>query len=968
MKEKYCSRRLKKLEQENDPWPPVKIKSYVTLALMYQKDLQTHKATTQTIHLRTKGDIFNIPRTVNSQKITDLTQIFSFPSGGTPTTILIEGQPGIGKTTLVKKICIEWAEGKLLTSDKLVLLLLLRDPNVQKITNVQQLIEHFIKSTSKVTQLQDYLEDNHGKDVTFIIDGFDKLSSKLRKRSFFKELIQKEVFTKSRIVVTSRPSASICLHNIVDTRIEVLGFDQTSKMEYASDALKDDLLQLENLHKHLQQYPNIDAMCYIPLVMSIIVFLCMCQIKDLPPTASKMYQKFVLHTICHYLKRTGTITKEKHINKIEHLPQKVQQVLRELEKIAFCSLINDIIVFTESDLPAICRDDPTCYGLLQSVQCYSENDAGAPLHSFNFLHLGIQEYFAANYVTILPEDEVHTLLKESFLVDYSNNDSKSVRLSNMWIMYCGIKHESLENVLKAITEGNLKPLSSELTIPQDILRDPVKVLYLFQCFQEAEDDTLSSMLSNSFDQSGVIDTSKYTLLPHLVMSLGFFLSKSNKNWKELNLSQCNIGDCGISVLHHYICRDKKCSINVTSIDLYSNSLTAASTAFLIDIITHLKPHTLSLGQNCFDSRLGDILAAAIKTVKKLDLKFSKFSTNELSRISKIVSCLEELDICWNELGDWGTIILLEGITKVKFSNQNQTVHSSVAAGNPSQNLVEGNSEMPYCHATNMCYLSSTVFVPAELSSTLRVLEISCNKIGVTGIRAISMALLYNTSIEVLAISSNQVNYKGAEAMAIAISNNKTLKELHIGANLLGDAGAVELLGAGSKNTTLKVLDISNNLINDVGAIAIAECLKVNNSLEVLKMGRNNIGQDGAMAISKAITINNTLKTLSLIGTLDFTNASKNCSDGYENTWITTIIRSLCYNNSIGKLVLPNNDDIVKKEVEAINNSKRKCNMQDLSVHYEIDRNLLNSLAKENTCTYEYSLDDILIDDDDDDIP
>ncbi|XP_065903721.1 uncharacterized protein [Dysidea avara] len=161
MKVHYSNMRLKKRGEENDSWPPVKTKSYITLALMYQKDLQTSEDTTRTIFLRTKGDISNIPKKVNSQQFTDISQLFSCKSGSIPNCILIDGHPGIGKTTFVKEICIEWAEGKLLTSDKLVLLLLLRDPNVQRITNTQQLIQHFTKSTSKVTQLHSYLEDTH---------------------------------------------------------------------------------------------------------------------------------------------------------------------------------------------------------------------------------------------------------------------------------------------------------------------------------------------------------------------------------------------------------------------------------------------------------------------------------------------------------------------------------------------------------------------------------------------------------------------------------------------------------------------------------------------------------------------------------------------------------------------------------------------------------------------------------------
>ena len=118
-----------------------------------------------------------------------------------------------------------------------------------------------------------------------------------------------------------------------------------------------------------------------------------------------------------------------------------------MQKTAFDGLVNDKIVFTVEELPVLCKDDPICYGLLQSTECYSVEEIGTPTQSFNFLHLGIQEYFAAKYVTTLPEDEVYTLLKESFIV----TDSKSVYLSNMWILYCGI------------TSGQCKTLRHYLT-------------------------------------------------------------------------------------------------------------------------------------------------------------------------------------------------------------------------------------------------------------------------------------------------------------------------------------------------------------------------------------------------------------------------------------------------------------------------------------------------------------------------
>ena len=749
--------RLKKYEEEKDPWPPIKTKSYVTLAFVHQKELQTRQDTTATIYLRTKGDIHKIPHTIDAQKLTDITHIFDRVSGRIPNSILIEGHAGIGKTTLVKEICTQWAEGKLLTSDKLVLLLLLRDPNVQKITNEHKLIEHFTKSTSKVEQLCGYLEDNHGVGVTLIIDGFDELKTELRRQSFFRKLIEKRSLPKAKIVVTSRPSASACLHDVVDKRIEILGFEQSSKNQYVTEALQDSPSKLEKLQRHFQQYPNIDAICYIPLIMSIIVFLCMCQPDELPPTATEMYASFILHTICHYLKRVGKIPEDKIINKLEQFPPAVYKALQDLEKTAFKGLVEDKIVFTVKELPVLCKDDPTCYGLLQSTECYSAEEIGTPTQSFNFLHLGVQEYFAAKYVNTLPENQVYRLLQESFLIkEYwfeSNSDSKSVRLSNMWILYCGItsgQRKTLRHYLttygkprshdhtshpQVTSEKMTGPsqqgsncdqrISNTGTISEDILKDSVKVLYLFQCFQEAQDNVLCEVLSKSFDD-GIIDISDHRLLPHQVVSLGFFLSRSHRKWKEVNLSQCHIGDHGMIILHQYLCGDKTNKQEITKIDVFGNGLTGASSHLIGDIISHLQPHYLVLGDNKI-TNVRDISTVVIttSTVKVLDMSNNDFTAQEAIAISDMMICLVELDIRNNNLGH-GAELLSEGITNTK---------------------------------------------------TLRVLNISDNNIGPSGTTAIANALSNNTSLEELDMSDNPIGLDGAKSLGSAIINNKKLKKL-----------------------------------------------------------------------------------------------------------------------------------------------------------------------------------------------
>ena len=53
----------------------------------------------------------------------------------------------------------------------------------------------------------------------------------------------------------------------------------------------------------------------------------MCQPDELPPTATKMYESFILHTICHYLKRVGKIPEDLIIKKLEQFPSVVYNFL-----------------------------------------------------------------------------------------------------------------------------------------------------------------------------------------------------------------------------------------------------------------------------------------------------------------------------------------------------------------------------------------------------------------------------------------------------------------------------------------------------------------------------------------------------------------------------------------------------------------------------------------------------------------
>ena len=104
--------------------------------------------------------------------------------------VLIEGSPGIGKTTFCLKLAHEWANGALPRNFpifKLVLLLKCRDIGGEIFEDVlkdifEQLLPEDLKEKTKETFV-DFLEDvDNQKQILIIFDGLDELPEKSEDR------------------------------------------------------------------------------------------------------------------------------------------------------------------------------------------------------------------------------------------------------------------------------------------------------------------------------------------------------------------------------------------------------------------------------------------------------------------------------------------------------------------------------------------------------------------------------------------------------------------------------------------------------------------------------------------------------------------------------------------------------------------------------------------------------------------
>ena len=126
--------------------------------------------------------------------------------------ILIEGAPGIGKSVLLKEIAFRWGTQQLLQNFELVLLVCLRDPSLQQIESVDDLLQLFYKRHKNTTEItsacSEYLSKNDGKSLTLLLDGYDEYPSDLQKHSLIADIIKRQVLPLCGLVVSSRPHAS----------------------------------------------------------------------------------------------------------------------------------------------------------------------------------------------------------------------------------------------------------------------------------------------------------------------------------------------------------------------------------------------------------------------------------------------------------------------------------------------------------------------------------------------------------------------------------------------------------------------------------------------------------------------------------------------------------------------------------------------------------------------------------------
>ena len=874
---------------DEDEWPPNQPKTVVNVALIHYKGSRTEQELIE-ISKRYKEGTPAVDELSHHSRVTkDIYKIFQPDFTNTTDAkplklMLIEGAPGIGKTVLAKRIAHLWAKKELLTDVSILFLLFLRDPELQNIKTTEQLIHYLSSKPLDEEEVKNCVQQVKELYVGIVMDGFDEYPIQLRKRSFIADLIRGRVFHNCTIVLTSRPNATINLHDKVDRRVEILGFSQEERDIYISESLES-LEQRKQLQGYLKCQPIINGLVYVPLHLAVLLYLFKIQIK-LPETLTEMNESFILHTIYRSLTKnklipTAVVTA---IESIKDLPEYVLNIVNGLSKLAFMGLQNNRLVFTYREIKATCpeieKDIPGAingFGLLQVVQHFSKRGVGTTV-SFNFLHFTMQEFLAAFYVcdsTKTSYEQQISLMEKTFWKGM---------YCFMWMMYVGINGVNSRTFMQFLYKDQPDTNTAKLKLSSSVCNelDKIKALHLFQCFMEAKSEKVPKEISNIF-YNNEINFNGLRLLPHHISSLILYISKYSMKLEILNLRDCHIGDAGMSILEHYFTANEDKASSIKQIDLFGNNSVLLWNVYCA-IFGHQKLTKLNWA-SLRGVNVEEIVTVMDKntTVQSLNLSENCFNDNDAERIAEVLSnntALKELDFSKNKITTKGAIAISDCV-----HNNIKLQHLKISWNNHFMDTDHPN------------------------------IDFSQRIINDTDTQIVTKLLCKSETVTKLDLSQNRISNIGAGSISMCIESARSLREIDISRNKISNVGLKKITDALQLNRTVKKLNISHNKISDNGLSAIGECLKSNNTLQEVNVSYNNISRKGIVALSDYLKNNialteltvswNTCKTpLVLDGTNVFCNMS---SKQFGDVGTTLISAFLWHKNIILKLNISNNN-------------------------------------------------------------
>ncbi|XP_030639582.1 NACHT, LRR and PYD domains-containing protein 3-like [Chanos chanos] len=725
--------------------------------------------------------------------------------------VLTMGIAGVGKTILVNKFILDWAEGKTNQDIEFIFPLPFRELNSVKDEEYSliELLHEYFEDSAKLKSVP----DGDGK-VMFIFDGLDEcrfplvfteaeklkeINQKTSLGTLITNLIKANMLPFALIWITSRPAAAHQIpRDCIDQVTEVRGFSDKQKEEYFRKYNDKDQDMAKNMISHIKKSRSLHIMCHIPVFCWISAtvlqpMLATDSSEELPTTLTGMYTQFLIF-------ETNQMKKK----------YEARHIILKLGKLAFLQLEKGNLIFYKEDLRE-CGIDVSEGSVYSGVctQIFSKGQGASERMVFSFVHLSVQEFFAAVHVFVSHCNNKENVLRpDTFWSIFKTKSEKLNDLHRCAIdkalesenghldlflrFLLGLSLESNQEHLKELLpQTAIRPQSVEKTVNyiKNTLNKNIsseRSINLLYCLNELKDDSLVNEIQNYLG-SGRLSTEKLSSAQW--SALVFVLLMSEETQEKFELKKYRGSDEGLKRLLPVLKNTKRAlltgcklteqsceaiasvlqSVNcpLRELDLSNNDLQDSGVTFLCEGLKH--PH------------------CKLEILRLAGCNLTEQSCSSIASVLQSVNCpLRELDLSNNDLQDSGVKFLCVGLK------------------NPHCKLEI--LRLALCKLTEQS-CSSIASVLQSVNCPLRELDLSNNDLQDSGVKFLCVGLKNpHCKLEILRLSGCLVTEEGCSSLASALSSNPShLRELNLSYNHPGDSGVKRLSTQMNQNCRLKLV-------------------------------------------------------------------------------------------------------------------------------------------------------------------
>ena len=367
---------------------------------------------------------------------------------------IVEGSPGIGKTTFCLKLAYDWANQSSSAASfpefELVLLLKCRDIDGDLTEAIMEQL--FPKDMSKDAreELLRFLEDIENQEkVLIILDGLDELAEK--SKHYVDDLLHRRRWACCYVLATTRQEKGIEVRKqpefVFNLFLQIEGFTREDSFEYIRRHFKifgpEHSSKGEKLIGEINKNALLQDLQTNPLNLLLLCVVYEDHEGELPSSRTDLYHVIVVCLLRRYCAKHNVKASER----TEDLETQFERDIRCLGKLAWNCVLNDRHSFFEEELEELeSRNEKLVVRELGFVYKEESLKRLKPQHEYCFLHKSFQEYLAASYIA-------HKLRRNEFNVfEHLSFDAVVEKCPQVFVFVCGILREEASILFAQIGE------------------------------------------------------------------------------------------------------------------------------------------------------------------------------------------------------------------------------------------------------------------------------------------------------------------------------------------------------------------------------------------------------------------------------------------------------------------------------------------------------------------------------------